>query len=122
MAYAIHTPANDSLESKIAELFFPPGETQRRSRNPLVWYKSFAYQAGNWMKPRRIVARVGHHEGELLPRVGFIVRNLSLPSRAIVRFYNKRARRSHGSSDASRQHIRPGCRVIGSGPMKHAYS
>lgn len=30
------------------------------------------------------------HIGELFPRVGFIVTNLSLPSRAIVRFYNKR--------------------------------
>ena len=29
-------------------------------------------------------------EGELYPRVGFIVTNLSLPSRAVVRFYNKR--------------------------------
>ena len=28
--------------------------------------------------------------GELFPRVGFIVTNLSLPSRAVVRFYNKR--------------------------------
>ena len=31
-----------------------------------------------------------HHAGELFPRVGFIVTNLSLPSRAVVRFYNKR--------------------------------
>ena len=31
-----------------------------------------------------------HHQGELFPRVGFIVTNLSLPSRAVVRFYNKR--------------------------------
>jgi hypothetical protein len=33
---------------------------------------------------------VEHHQGELFPRVGFIVTNLSLPSRAVVRFYNKR--------------------------------
>ena len=30
------------------------------------------------------------HVGELFPRVGFIVTNLSLASRAVVRFYNKR--------------------------------
>ncbi len=41
-------------------------------------------------KARRVVAKVEHHEGELLPRVGFIVTNLTLPSRAVVRFYNKR--------------------------------
>ena len=30
------------------------------------------------------------HAGELFPRVGFIVTNLTLPSLAVVRFYNKR--------------------------------
>src|SRR5215472_12460320 len=37
-----------------------------------------------------VVAKVEHHAGELFPRVGFIVTNLTLPSRAVVRFYNKR--------------------------------
>ena len=32
------------------------------------------------------------HAGELFPRVGFIVTNLETPSRAVVRFYNKRGR------------------------------
>jgi hypothetical protein len=36
------------------------------------------------------VAKVEYHQGELFPRVGFIVTNLSLPSQAVVRFYNKR--------------------------------
>jgi hypothetical protein len=31
-----------------------------------------------------------HHPGELFPRVGFIGTNLTLPSQAVVRFYNKR--------------------------------
>ena len=34
--------------------------------------------------------RVEHHQGELFPRVGFIVTSMSLPSRSVVRFYNKR--------------------------------
>jgi hypothetical protein len=37
-----------------------------------------------------VVAKVEHHAGELFPRVGFIVTNLTLPSRDVVRFYNKR--------------------------------
>jgi hypothetical protein len=37
-----------------------------------------------------VVAKVEFHFGELFPRVGFLVTNLSLPSRAVVRFYNKR--------------------------------
>ncbi len=42
------------------------------------------------IRMRRVVAKVEHHPGELFPRVGFIVTNLTLPSRAVVRFYNKR--------------------------------
>ena len=53
-------------------------------------YKSFRYHAASWSKPRRIVAQVEHHAGELFPRVGFIVTNMSLPSRSRARFYNKR--------------------------------
>ena len=40
---------------------------------------------------RRVVAKIEFHAGELFPRVGFIVTNLELPSRAVVRFYNKRS-------------------------------
>ena len=48
--------------------------------------------AERWAKPRRVIAKLEHHQGELFPRVGFIVTNLTLPSRAVVRFYNKRGR------------------------------
>ena len=86
--YAIRMPANKSLELEIEDLLFrPPG---RPSRKPLVRYKSFRYQAKSWTTPRRIVAKVEHHQGELFPRVGFIVTNMTLPSRSVVRFYNKR--------------------------------
>jgi len=33
---------------------------------------------------------ISPHAGELFPRIGFIVTNLTLPSRGVVRFYNKR--------------------------------
>jgi hypothetical protein len=36
------------------------------------------------------MGKVEFHFGELFPRVGFIVTNLSAPSREVVRFYNKR--------------------------------
>jgi Transposase DDE domain group 1 len=86
--YAIRIPANENLEWEIADLLFrSPG---RPSHKPLVRYKSFSYQAGSWTQPRRVVAKVEHHVGELFPRVGFIVTNLQLPNRAVVRFYNKR--------------------------------
>jgi hypothetical protein len=86
--YAIRIPANKSLELEIEDILFRP--RGRPSRKPLVRYKSFRYQAESWATPRRIVAKIEHHPGELFPRVGFIVTNLRLPSRAVVRFYNKR--------------------------------
>ena len=86
--YAIRIPANDNLERDIAELLTRP--VGRPSHKPVVWYKSFLYQAVSWKTARRVVAKVEFHAGELFPRVGFIVTNLETPSRAVVRFYNKR--------------------------------
>jgi hypothetical protein len=39
-------------------------------------------------KPRRVVAKVKWHPGELYPRVGFIVTNLARPAERVVAFYN----------------------------------
>ena len=84
----IRMPANKSLELEIEDILFrPPG---RPSGKPLVRYKSFRYQAKSWTRPRRIVAKIEHHRGELFPRGGFIVTNMVLLSRSVVRFYNKR--------------------------------
>src|SRR3989442_1280956 len=71
--YAIRIPANRNLELAIEDILFRP--RGRPSRKPLVRYKSFSYQADRWTTPRRIVAKVEHHAGELFPRVGFIVTN-----------------------------------------------
>ena len=91
--HAIRIPANDSLERDIAELLTRP--VGRPSHKPVVWYKSFLYQAASWKKARRVVAKVEFHFGELFPRVGFIVTNLETDSRAVVRFYNKRGTAEH---------------------------
>ena len=37
-----------------------------------------------------MVAKIESHQGELFPRVGFIVTNLNYPPKGIVRFYNGR--------------------------------
>ena len=86
--YAIRIFANDSLERDIAELLTRP--VGRPSHKPIVWYKGFLYQAASWKTSRRVVAKVEFHAAELFPRVDFIVTNLELPGRAVVRFYNKR--------------------------------
>jgi hypothetical protein len=68
VGYAIRIPANKNLELAIEDILFrSPG---RPSRKPLVRYKSIQYQADSWTTPRRVVAKVEHHVGELFPRVG----------------------------------------------------
>src|SRR6266852_1672504 len=86
--YAIRMPANDSLERHITELLTRP--VGRPSYKPVVRFRSFLYQAASRTTARRVVAKVEFHCGELFPRVGFIVTNLTADNRAVVRFYNKR--------------------------------
>jgi hypothetical protein len=61
----------------------PPHEVRR-------YFASFGYQAQSWNKPRRVVAKVEWHPGELYPRVGFIVTNLARSAERVVAFYNHR--------------------------------
>jgi len=88
VGYAIRLPTNSVLQAKIGYLLKrpvgrPPHEVRR-------YYASFTYQAQSWSKPRRVVAKVEWHPGELYPRVGFIVTNLARPAERIVAFYNHR--------------------------------
>ena len=87
IGYAIRLPANQVIQEQIQPLLERP--TEWPSREPSVSYHDFAYQAQSWHLPRR-VAKVEWHQGELFPRVGFIVTNLSYPPKGIVRFYNGR--------------------------------
>jgi hypothetical protein len=86
--YAIRLPANPILQERIGHLLTRPvgrpPNVVRRS------YANFTYRAGSWTKPRRIVAKVEWHPGELYPRVGFIVTNMTRPAENVIAFYNKR--------------------------------
>src|SRR5712671_6467023 len=88
VAYAIRLPANQVLERAIEDLLTRP--RGRPSHAPLVRYRSLQYQAASWDRPRRVIAKVEHHIGELFPRVGFIVTTLTGTNRAVVHFYNGR--------------------------------
>jgi len=86
--YAIRLPANRVVQDRIAHLLKrpvgrPPIEVRR-------FYANFGYQAQSWKMPRRVVAKVEWHPGELYPRVGFIVTNLSRSAERVVGFYNQR--------------------------------
>ena len=62
----------------------------RPPKTPIVLYHEFEYQAATWSRKRRVIAKVEWHRGELFPRVGFIVTNLSRTMKNVVRFYNHR--------------------------------
>ena len=86
--YTIRLKANAILQEAIAYLLKrpvgrPPIEVRR-------YYANFSYRAQSWKTPRRVVAKVEWHPGELYPRVGFIVTNLSRPAERVVAFYNHR--------------------------------
>jgi Transposase DDE domain group 1 len=68
----------------------PTKFTRSRQSEVRRYYANFTYQAGTWTKPRRVVAKVEWHPGELYPRVGFIVTNMARPAENVVAFYNKR--------------------------------
>jgi hypothetical protein len=76
------------LESEIQHLLKRP--LGRPPEKPIIWYHDFRYQAGSWDCPRRVVAKVEWHRGELFPRVGFIVTNLSAKPEGVTHFYNGR--------------------------------
>ena len=61
-------------------------EACRPPKRPVILYDDFWYRAGSWDRARRVVA----HRGELFPRVGFIVTNMTAGPEGVVRFYNGR--------------------------------
>ncbi len=86
--YTIRIKANAVLEREIEHLLTRP--VGRPSYKPKVFCHSFQYQAKSWHQPRRVVAKVEWHQGELFPRVGFIVTNLNKRCKNVVKFYNGR--------------------------------
>ena len=86
--YAIRIKSNAVLEREIEHLLTRP--VGRPSHKPKVFYHSFQYQAKSWRRARRVVAKIEWHAGELFPRVGFIVTNLTKHSKNVVKFYNGR--------------------------------
>jgi hypothetical protein len=100
--YTIRLPANAVLQERIGWLLKRPAG--RPPRDVRRYYANFNYQAASWTKARRVVAKVEWHPGELYPRVGFIVTNMSRPSERVTLFYNRRG--------TAEQHIKEGKNAI----------
>ena len=86
--YAIRLPSNKVLQCEIAPLLIRP--VGRPPKRPVILYDDFWYRAESWDRARRVVAKVEWHQGELFPRVGFIVTNMTAGPEGVVRFYNGR--------------------------------
>ena len=103
LLYVIRLKANAILQRNIAHLLTrpvgrPPDHVRR-------FHASFSYQAGSWKQeaPCRGQSGVGT-PARLVPRVGFIVTNLSRPTKRVVAFYNHRG--------MAEQHIKEGKNAI----------
>jgi hypothetical protein len=88
--YAIRIKANNNLYREIEHLLTRP--VGRPPKKPRIFYHSFSYRAASWDRSRRVVAKVEWHQGELFPRIGFIVTNLQRKPSNVTRFYNGRGR------------------------------
>ena len=88
--YAIRLPSNQVLQRRISHLLNRP--VGRPPKSVRRYFYSFDYRAQSWNRPRRVVAKIEWHPGQLLPIVGFIITNLSRSSEQVVRFYNQRGK------------------------------
>ena len=86
--YAIRLPGNEVLQREIVPLL--RRRVGRPPKRPVILYDDFWYRAESWDRARRVVAKVEWHRGELFPRVGFIVTNMTAGPEGVVRFYNGR--------------------------------
>ena len=86
--YAIRLPTNAVLQEKIAPLLKRP--VGRPPNHVRRLFGDFDYQAGSWDEPRRVLAKIEWHPGELFPRVRFLVTNLPFEPEQVFAFYNQR--------------------------------
>jgi hypothetical protein len=86
--YAIRLPGNDLLYKAVEHLLSRP--VGRPPKKPVVRYHSFMYQAKSWDTPRHVIGKIEWHQSELIPRINFVVTNLTWSAKRVVSFYNKR--------------------------------
>jgi hypothetical protein len=89
VTYFIRLPANAVLNRLIEPyLTRPVGRPPKRGIQ--IRLVDLRYQAKTWDRERRVVAKIEWHDGELFPRIGFIVTNSKLPAGKVVKVYNGR--------------------------------
>jgi hypothetical protein len=89
ITFFIRLPANDNLDKLMAPHLNRPVGRPPKSRIQIK-VVDLQYQAKSWSKPRRVVAKIEWHQGELFPRIGFVVTNSRLSAGKVVKVYNGR--------------------------------
>ncbi|MGO9571456.1 MAG: IS1380 family transposase [Desulfomonilaceae bacterium] len=89
VTYFIRLPTNAVLNRLIDSYLTRP--VGRPPKNGIqIKLVDLRYQAQTLDKDRRVVAKIEWHDGELFPRIGFIVTNPKLPAGKVVKVYNGR--------------------------------
>ncbi len=89
VTYFIRLPANAVLNRLIEPYLTRPVGRPPKS-GIQIRLVDLRYQAQTWDRDRRVVAKIEWHDGELFPRIGFIVTNSRLPAGKVVKVYNGR--------------------------------
>lgn len=82
--YAIRLKDNRRLSDTAQEL---AGTYRLPAGTAAVLYTDFPYRAASWSHARRVVVKLERPEGELFFQPTFIVTNMNLPAKQVVRFY-----------------------------------
>ena len=89
VTYFIRLPANQILQKMMKpHLRRPVGRPPKSGIQ--VKIVDFHYRAKSWTKPRRAVCKIEWHQGELFPRVGFIITNSQQDDMDVIEIYNGR--------------------------------
>ena len=87
--YVIRLKANARLQS-IAQTMADQLITPQHRHNPQVYYREFMYKAQSWEHARRVIVKLERPCDELLFQFTFIVTNMTLQPKNMVRFYCQR--------------------------------
>lgn len=87
--YVIRLKANARLQST-AQTMADQMLSLERLQERQVHYREFLYKANSWDRTRRVVVKMERPAGELLFHFTFIVTNMTLQPRNVVRFYSQR--------------------------------
>jgi len=90
MTYFIRLPSNKNLDKLVTpHLGRPVGRSPQSGIQ--VRTVDLHYQAKGWSRPRRVVAKIEWHRGELFPRIGLVITNSRLLAGKVIKVYNGRA-------------------------------